>query len=152
MKKNITIILLALTALIGSVFASENQLKSTALKAVDLLFFNGDNDAFLEFVAADAERKTNGEGSAVESFKKQKEGTFTKATLSEIVFVTSKSVPELREIYPDDMWNENRILAHLDDGLGCLVLVDVGEGKKGMMFFVLKDIDGQGLITYFDDN
>lgn len=50
------------------------------------------------------------------------------------------------------MWSEDRIPAHLGDGLGCLVLVDVSEAKKGMMFFVLKDIDGKGLITYFDDN
>jgi len=152
MKKITTIILLAITAFAGTAIASENQLKSTALKAVDLLFLNGDNEAFLELVAANAERKTNGEGSAVESFKKQKEGMFTKAALSEVIFVTLRNIPKLKEAYPDDMWNEDRIPTHLADGLGCLVLVDVGEGNKGMMFFVLKGIDGRSLITYFDDN
>lgn len=93
MNKKIATILLAIVALNGTVIATENQLKSTALKAINSLFLDGDNHAFLELVAPSAERKTNGEGSALESFKRQKEGTFTKVNLSEVVFVTAKKHP-----------------------------------------------------------
>lgn len=50
------------------------------------------------------------------------------------------------------MWDEDRIPTHLGDGLGCLVLVDVGKEKKGMMFFAIKEVEGRNMITYFDDN
>lgn len=150
MKKNITIILVALITLVGSAYSSDDQLKSTALKAVNLLFLNGNTSAFLTLVSPDAERKTNGAGSAIEAFKK--EGTFTRVSLSKLVFVTLENISEIKEAYPGDMWDEDRVPAHLGDGLGCLVIVDVGEKKKGMMFFGLKIIEGQSRITYFDDN
>tara|TARA_R100000027_G_scaffold54802_2_gene43883 strand:+ start:3302 stop:3760 length:459 start_codon:yes stop_codon:yes gene_type:complete len=152
MKTYLALLLFALTPLTGTPIDSDNQLKSTALHAVDLLFFQGDNQAFIELVSPTAERKTGGQGSAVEGLKKQKEGSFTRASATEIIFVTPQNIADLKEEYPDDMWDQHRASVHLKDGLGCLVLVDVGKEKKGMMFFALKEIDGQIRITYFDDN
>jgi|GEM_PF-6713186 len=153
MIKYIPILFLASLALSASAAASENQLKATALTAVEALFLTGDHQAFLELLDPKAERKNLGEGSAVESLRKQKVGVFTQFNLSEIIFVTEQNIPTLKETYPNDMWDDNRIPSHLDFGIGCLVLIDLPQQeKKGMSFFVVREIDGRNRITYLDDN
>lgn len=133
--------------------AASYSARATALRAIAAVYVDGEKEAALDFFDDAASRKGRGEGSAIESLKKQPASMLASLQLKAIIFFEQGDVAQLSKRFPDDMWEPGRIPAMLTEGIGCLVVLGIpGREEQGLWAFVVKKVDGRNRIVYTDDN
>jgi hypothetical protein len=96
-----------------------------------------------------------------ELYVKRPPKTWERVTLDRVVFFNADNLNAVSKEYPDNMWD--RVRAHIDEGLGVLVVLRIrggnarrehgpGVDRIEFMAFVLQVHDGQPRIVYCDDN
>jgi len=115
-------------------------------------------ESFTQFVHKDAEHKGQGPGSALRMIARQSQMDSEKILVKETLFFMRKDIPALAKRFPDDMWDADRIPRFMEDGQGCLVVLE-REGREGtrpeealLCAFVVKQVNGDHKIVYVDDN
>lgn len=122
-------------------------------RAIAAVFEQGDPQAIAPYFHADAEHKTGGIGSALASLARQPRDVLTRVRISETLFFTGEDLGALRERYPDDMWDPERIPAHMGDATGCVCVAELtGTDRVKLWVCLAKKIDGEYKIIYLDDN
>lgn len=127
--------------------------KAFASEAVSALLKGGKPESLAKYFDKDAERKNKGKGSALVSLEQFSEGISEKIAATETIFFTQDDVESLSKRFPDDMWQADRVPAHLADSLGCLCVLQIkGTDQVGLWATVVKKVSGKYKIVYIDDN
>ena len=122
-------------------------------EAIAVVAARGDVQALAVYLHEDAERKTDGKGSALASLRRQPRDVLKDATVVETNVFGADDVDRLKERFPGPMWRPERIPAHLGDGVGCLLVIRLrGEQNPSLWACVIRLIDGRRQILYIDDN
>ena len=131
-------------------------------EAIAAVFEQADPQAMAAYFHPDAERKSQGKGSALVTLRQQPRSVLTRINIAETIIFRREDLARMRAEHPDDMWDADRVPARMRDAVGCLVLFTlkdaVNEGKRpdgqrlGMWVCVAKKVDGEYKIVYVDDN
>jgi hypothetical protein len=130
--------------------------RGVALEFISALLLRGDKDRAAQLVDKDAQRHSQGKGTALVSINNAPPPE--SFTIEEVIFFTEEDLPRMAERFPDDMWQPDRVAGAIKDGgLGCFVLVALQPpprdgSKRGMMALVIKDVAGTPMIVHTDDN
>jgi len=122
-------------------------------EALSAVWQQRDPQAMARFFDKDAERKTNGKGSALASLRQEPQDTLHKITVAETIFFSQDDVEKLSKRFPDDMWKVDRVPGHLGNLLACLCVMEMkGSDRVGLWVMVVKKVEGEYKIVYIDDN
>jgi hypothetical protein len=138
---------------IRELYESQESRKETARSFAETAVVQVLNPkTFSGFLHETAIRKNGQPGSALHMISQQPSGS-PDLTISETIYFRNSEIPRVSSRFPDDMWDENRIPSHIRNGLGCLVVLEIkDESTKGLVAFVVEEVDGEYRIIYIDDN
>lgn len=74
--------------------------------------------------------------------------------LRQVLFISSDDVENLQAKYPGDMWNPDRLPAHMASGTACLAIVEVPTSESTVRLcigIVVESVQERHRITYIDD-
>lgn len=132
--------------------------EKVALEAIIAMFIDMDKNTVAQFFHEGAQRKNHDElalPSFVEEIPELRQNREF-ITMKEIVFFRETDIPGLKQRFPDDMWDEDRIPARMRGAFGSLLVVDFDEpgspAEIGLIALVFREIEGEYKIVYTDDN
>lgn len=134
--------------------------RRTVMNFCNAIFTDYSLDAAMKLVADDAKRKKEGTSSMKTFWNNPARLRDAKQTrVQALVFLTKADIDRFSKVYPDKLWE--RKADWPDDTLLALVALDVvdrdgrllrGQSEVPLILLAVKEIDGQTLIVYSDDN
>jgi hypothetical protein len=141
---------------------AQQQAKVVALAAVSSLYFQPDDKKFVSLLDDNAAWKTHGPGSARKLLPEQiqdlADGFAARILVKEIHFFTSDNLADYQQRFANlEMWNNDRLPAHMGNGLACLIVWRHLSGTRELqeraqpLVIVIKQVGNEYKITYVDD-
>ena len=126
----------------------EQQPKSVALQAIDVLFVQRDMKSFEAFVAQDGVHKNGAPGSALEKLRRYQERNQRpeELHLSRIEFFRAEDIDRLESEYPHKLWF--RVRDHIGDSLGVLIGIALSGVRRDRAIKLGEDPANVAMVTW----